>query len=211
MSKTLRSSLGLADEHTVAGYAVDTAHPERKLVVEILADGEPVAEVRADKFSPALAVDGADDDAANHGFVHALPDRLTASARVISARLANLKSAVGKPITLGGAAKADPLLTAAGAVEAVKGLMVTGWVRAAPGTAMLLNAVTSGEEVAATIARTWSSRTIGGEERPVLDFKLMLPPALADGRPHMIAIMTTLGAPLAGSPVRFQGTIRPKT
>lgn len=203
MTRTLNSQLGFADHRTVAGYAIDTAHHDRHLVVEILADGQPFAVVRADRFCPALLKDGATSEATNHGFVAVLPERLLATTDKISARLANLKTAVGKPINLRRTPPVDPQLAAAGAIDGVQGLVLTGWVKSAPGAAMLIRAHAAGEEVAATIARTWSSRTIGGEERPVLTFQLHLPPALADGRPHLVAVLTPAGIPLAGSPLKF--------
>ena len=203
MTKTLQSQLGLADHRTVAGFAVDQAHLDRILVVEILADGQPFAVVRADRFCPALVKEGVTNAQTNHGFVAMLPERLIATTRKISARLANLKTAVGKPIDLERTPPADPQLAAAGGIDGVQGLVVSGWVKAAPGSALLLRAQASGEEVAATIARTWSSRTIGGEERPVLTFQLHLPPALADGRPHLISVVTPAGIPLAGTPLKF--------
>ena len=140
MTKTLQSQLGLADHRTVAGFAVDQAHLDRILVVEILADGQPFAVVRADRFCPALVKEGVTNAQTNHGFVAMLPERLIATTRKISARLANLKTAVGKPIDLERTPPADPQLAAAGGIDGVQGLVVSGWVKAAPGSALLLRA-----------------------------------------------------------------------
>lgn len=209
MTKSLHTQLGLIDARTVAGFVVDRDKPERKYVVEILADGVPIAVARADRFSPALKIENSDADA-QYGFVFALPERLAATTHVIAARLANLRTAVGKPINLDLQPKFDPALAAAGAVESITGLVIAGWVRAAPGSAMLMRARTAGEEVAATIARAWTSRTLGGEERPVLGFQLHLPPVLADGRLHLIEISTANGVVIAGSPVKFIAKAVPK-
>ncbi len=210
MTKSLQSALGLIDGRTVAGFVRDPGAPERRFAVEILADNVTVALVLADAFSPALATTEKDD--ANHGFCHTLPDRLAATAGIVSARLANLATPVGKPIDLAALPKHDLMLAAVGAVEAIDGRVITGWVKAAPKSAMLLRATSAGEEVAATIARTWTSHVIGGEARPVLAFKLQLPDSMLDGRLHNVEVTTTTGVALAGSPVQFDGRkpARPK-
>ena len=202
MTKSLQSAFGMIDGRTVAGFVRDAAAPERKFAIEILADNVAVALVRADQFSPALAADGIADNA--HGYIHTLSERLIATSQTLSARLANLDIAVGKPIDLTALAKPDPMLAAAGAFDGIDGLAISGWVKSAPKSAMLLRAMTAGEEVAATIARTWTSHVIGGEARPVLAFRLVLPDALADGRDHDIEVSTTSGVALAGSPIRFK-------
>lgn len=202
MSKTIRSAVTMIDTRTVAGFVYDSAKSKRKLVVEILADDVPIAVVRAADFSPALAAAGHADP--YHGFAHALGERLVATSTVVTVRLANLATMVGAPIDLAALPTPDPMLAAMGAIEHRDALVLTGWVKAAPGTATLLRATVAGEEVSATIARNWTSRTIGGEERPVLAFELKLPVQLADGEPHDVTVATAADVPLAGSPVRIE-------
>jgi len=136
-------------------------------------------------------------------FVCTLSPALIETSHLITARLANLAIPVGLPIDLDGRPRRDPLLAAAGAVEHVAGRTITGWIAAPAGAAALVRALTAGEEIAATIARTWTSRPIGGQARAVLAFALQLPLVLADGERHSVIIATSTGLPLAGSPLIF--------
>lgn len=202
MSGTIKTHLAMVDHRTVAGFAYDPDRPERRLVVEILADGVAIAAVIADAFSPALQRDRPDDP--RHGFVHTLADRLVPVTRMISARIANLDIAVGTPIDLDAVPNADPAQASAGMVETVEAGTIGGWVVAASGVAAVaVEAHAAGELVATTIARTFASRPIGGEMRSVLLFTLALPDFLRDGRAHAIDLKTSGGLPLAGSPVRL--------
>lgn len=202
MSAPLHSHLAMIDRRTVAGFVHDPADPDRRFVVEILADGTPVAAVVADTYNSALAQTGDTDP--RHGFVLALPDRLVATTRLIAARLANLDVAVGRPLDLEMDANLDPLQAPPGMIEAVSDGKVTGWVLApAATTAVSVHARASGEEIATTVARTWVSRPIGGENRSVLGFTLKLPRVLLDGKSHEVEVRTSTGLALAGSPVRL--------
>ena len=201
MTDILRGELGLIDARTLAGYAFDPAQPGRHFVVEILVDGIPVSAVRADAFCPGLAQSGA--QLANHGFVCTLSPALIETSHLITARLANLATPVGLPIDLDSRPRRDPLLAAPGAVERVEGRTIAGWIGAPAGTAALVRALIAGEEVAATIARTWTSRLIGGQARPVLAFAIQLPTVLADGERHSVIVTTASGLPLVGSPLIF--------
>jgi O-antigen biosynthesis protein len=202
MTDTIRSDLGLIDGRTVAGYAYDPTQPGRHFVVEILADDVAVSVVRAADFSPPLAK--ADAAAANHGFVCTLSAALVDTSHVITARLANIGTPVGRPVALDSLPRPDPLLSAPGAVERLEDSTVFGWIGATAGGVALVRALTAGEEIAATNARTWTSRSIGGEIRPVLAFALQLPSVVADGQHHAITVTNAGGLPLAGCPIYFQ-------
>jgi hypothetical protein len=107
-------------------------------------------------------------------------------------------------LMISGVPRPDPLLAAPGAVERVEGHTLSGWIGAPAGGAALVRALTAGEEVSATVARTWSSRQIGGQTRPVLAYTLQLPAVLADGDRHTVVVATASGLPLAGSPLIFK-------
>jgi hypothetical protein len=208
MITTLQAHLALLDGPLAAGWVYDSAAPQRCFVVEIMVDDEAVAVVRADAFSPALAARGMADP--RHGFVQVLDASRLATARRITARLANLGDPVGASIDVDTAATTgDPLLTAPGAVETVTGLVISGWIGGPAGTASaaaptgtaLVCALVAGEEVAATIARIWTSRPIGGRQRPVLQFALTLPAVLGCDGPHTVTMVTAGGVPLAGATV----------
>jgi hypothetical protein len=199
MSDLLVSHIGLIDARTVGGFVHDPARPERQFVVEILGDDVPIAAVRADSFSPALAAQGISDP--YHGFVLTLGARHAATTRRISVRLANLETPLGETIDLDARPRPDQTLAAAGRIESAEGPLISGWVAAGTGSTVAVRASSAGEEVAVTVARDWVNREIGGEMRPVLAFKLRLPGVLGDGSEHRIVVATAAGAPLSGSPV----------
>jgi O-antigen biosynthesis protein len=198
MTHTLRSSFGLIGNRTVAGFVYDAAQPDRQFVVEILVDGIPAGSVRADAFSPALAAEGSVDP--QHGFVLTLGQARVETGRTIEARIANLDTPVAMPIDLDTRPRHDLLLAAPGAIEKAEGSEISGWVAAAAGTNVVICASVGGEEVAATIARDWNARPIGGESRPVLQFTLKLPPSLSHEPNLAIHVATLAGVALSGSP-----------
>ena len=199
IGSTIRSHLGLIDERTIAGFVCDDARPGLKFVVEILTDDVPFAAIIADTFSPALRATGQAD--AHHGFIQPLAANLANTTRIVSARLANIGTSVGGPLDLAQNPKPDPMLTAPGMVEIVDGRSVGGWVLPNPRGTTLVRAISAGEEIAATMARIWTSAGIGGEMRPVLAFEMKIPAELADGETHTVEIVNDRGTPLAGSPL----------
>ena len=206
MTGILRSSLGMIDNQTVAGYVADESRPGVQFVVEILVDDIPVGSVRADNFSPSLFAGERGD--AHHGFVLAIATPLLATSRYITARLANIGTAVGDRIDLEQHPRPDSSLASQGAVENVEWPTVKGWIRGPENGAALVRAEIGGEEIAATVARIWTSRQIGGKARAVLSFELRLPDAIADGESHLVDVITSGGNALLGSPVRVDTAIR---
>ncbi len=195
---SLRSVLGMIDDRTIGGFVLDDARPNLKFVVEILTDGIPVAAVRADAFSPALATQGVSD--AYHGFIHPLALNFVNTSQIISARLANIGTSVDPPVNLEKGSRPDPRLSAQGAVDRVDGRVVSGWVFPDRHSTTMVHAMSAGEEIAATEPRVWTTTQVGGETRPVLAFKLKLPNAIANGEPHTVSIVNGNGTSLVGSP-----------
>jgi O-antigen biosynthesis protein len=195
---TIRSHLGLIDARTIAGFVCDDARPGLKFVVEILTDGVPLTAIIADTFSPTLRAMGQAD--AYHGFIQPLAANLATTTRIVSARLANIGIPVGHPLDLDRSPKLDPMLSAPGLVEEVVGRSVRGWVLANAHGTTLVRAISAGEEIAATVARIWTSTSIGGEIRPVLAFEIKIPSELTDGEMHTLEIVNDRGTSLAGSP-----------
>lgn len=66
----LQGVFDLARPDRLAGWAVDRAHPEARLEVEILREGRPIALIRADRHRPNLAKGGL--GSGDHGFALAL-------------------------------------------------------------------------------------------------------------------------------------------
>ncbi len=204
IGSTIRSHLGLIDERTIAGFVFDEARPALKFVVEILTDDVPLAAIIADSFSPALRAMGQAD--AHHGFIQPLAANLATTTRIVSARLANIGTPIGRLLDLDHSPKPDPMLAAPGMVESVDGQWVRGWVLANPRGTTLVRAISAGEEIAATVARIWTSASFGGELRPVLAFEIQIPGALADGETHTVEIVNDRGTSLAGSPFSINVT-----
>jgi O-antigen biosynthesis protein len=195
---SLLSHLGMIDERTVGGFALDQTQPDRKLVVEILIDDAPAAALIADAFSPALALQGRLD--AFHGFIHPLIPSLARTSQIITARLANAGTPIGAPINLAQASRSNVTLSACGAVERVDGQVVRGWVLPNGQGQTLVRALSVGEEIAATEPSVWTTTLFGAERRPVLAFELALPAAIADSEVHSISIVSHAGTEFMGSP-----------
>ncbi len=191
----LRAALALEPGGVLAGFAVDPASPDRRLIVEILADGLPVALVRACEYRPDLVVgDGC------YGFaVRPSPETL-ANARSVSARLANAERPFGRlagPFSdlLPGDVKRT------GVVRWTGGLTLTGWRGGPPdGPPPTVKALIDGQEVARASCVGWDEVREAGVPRLVRAFRLDLPRHLADGRVHDVEVLTEEGADLDGSP-----------
>jgi hypothetical protein len=201
----LVSTLAMADHRTVAGFAYDAGAPDRKLVIEILADGLSVGIVRADAYCQPAGPD--DRRPASCGFAYALPAALVDSTRQLTARLANLDVTVGEVLNLHHAPSLERGLLAPGAITTVAGSVISGWVvPSATGTALVL-AICAGEEVAATSAKQWGCTTIAGELRAVLAFELQMPDRFVahkpGGTPLEVCVTLQDGTALAGSPLAF--------
>src|SRR5882724_2912250 len=95
---SLQGTFFRVGETSCAGHVFDQADLSRRLVVELLIDGVPVALVRANTFVRELVVKGIGDGC--FGFSFALPDTILATGCVAEARLANDGTSLGAPIVL---------------------------------------------------------------------------------------------------------------
>ncbi len=187
-----------ASERYFTGHVFDPVNPDSRYVVEICADGEPLALVRADRFVRTLLDRGCGDGC--YGFVFEPTARQLEGRTLLHARLANSDVAVGEPIDL----QLDPAQLSTptlGRVEWVGGLRLVGQVRAQQDRFPPVVRVYEGLDLLAEVLpQQWTSseRARNPTEQP---FDVTLPTDLADGRVHELRIETTFGDELEGSPL----------
>ncbi|UFZ01809.1 glycosyltransferase [Bradyrhizobium ontarionense] len=195
---TETSRIALLEDGTLAGFVLDPTDLDRRLTVEILLDGIVVAAAHADNFVPELAALGLNDGA--FGFaVSILKAKLAAVSRV-EARIANLGTAVGRPIDLSAVEDGveDPRPNAV--LRWHGGLRVSGWIDSQ--TEGLLEVLVDGEAVAQVRAAIWSridDAAAPGGGRNVRAFDLHLPERFADGRVHQLTMRKEAREPLPAS------------
>lgn len=189
-------------EGVAVGWAWDRNDPNRMLVVEILADGYPVALGRADIFRGELRDIGVD---AHHGFQIGLPNPALEHGRIITARLANQTDHLKGQALLNevGDFEQDKLPRLRGEITQVTGLILRGWVH--PEAFSLdpcrVQAVIDGELVAECAADELPPMRNDNERGSLLRmFTLRLPMRLADGTPYRVKICSHDGVELKGSP-----------
>lgn len=196
----LQLELRRTGERQVEGHAYDPALPERRLVVELLLDGEPARLERAEGFDAALLAAGIGDGC--YGFRFSVEPEVLANLRRIGVRIANLDPAPLREIeTADELHPASPGRGTAGAVEWPGGLRLSGWVRrSSDGATPLVEAFLDGERIAFARADLWREVTRGGDSSVEHAFTLFLPRFLADGAARRIEIRQAERA-LEGSPV----------
>ena len=190
----IAATLVALSANAVGGHAYDPEQMDRRLALELVVDGAPVALARADLFDAALAQDGQGDGC--HGFVFSLPAGALADARRVELRLANQTEAL---------ARLDAPFVAAAAendaeVRWFGGLRLNGWLGAAAGDGRV-RALVEGKPVAEAVADSWTHSGEGAQTRARRTFDLYLPDSLADGRVHHARVVDETGRELAGSPV----------
>ncbi|MCW0232491.1 MAG: hypothetical protein OJJ21_02715 [Ferrovibrio sp.] len=177
----------------IEGYVFAPTEMGRRLTVEILLDGVVVATLRADEFVERLWRERRGD--ACYGFSFAIP--VGASARLWEVRLANLDK------TLARLANDSPIAVLPPAIGEVRwrgGLRLTGFV-VDDDDAQAISCVCDGHMVHQGRADGWSHVTRGNGHHPVRTFDILLPRALADGKPKSVHVYAASGEELAGSPV----------
>jgi GT2 family glycosyltransferase/glycosyltransferase involved in cell wall biosynthesis len=166
---------------SITGWALDTMAPERRLVVEVLCDGTPVAQASADQFRSDLALAGKSDGrcafslpvplALLDGRPHAVAVRIHAGGLVLPAKSSTFQ--------------ADPVV-AEGAVQLDGGALV--------GATRFAGALH--EEETFLLVRDVATQAVvaHGQGQPdagdaaLLRFRIALPGPLFDGRPHAFTV-----------------------
>jgi len=167
----LRTAFFRVEEGGFAGHVVDEADLSRRFVVELILDGVPIKLARADAYVDDLAAVG---DGC-YGFYFSLPASTLADGFVVEARLANVGTAVDKPILLASSSETRSDPRGSGAVSWLGGLRFDGWCLAEEEKVPIVTAVIDGEKVAEAHAARWTH--IGTQEnaRAVRGFDLHLP------------------------------------
>ncbi|MGE8113145.1 glycosyltransferase family 2 protein [Pseudomonas sp. NPDC086566] len=188
--------LGLHGD-VLQGWAMDTAQPEQRPVVEVFIDGAAVALARADQYEPQAP---AGDQ--YHGFTVQLRQNWLAEARVITARIANQAFALDGDIVLPAAPTQDTAAIAS-QVWHTGGLRVGGWSwdPQAPRRHVEVT-VREGDRVICTATCNVHNQALAYRDTSDHGFAIDLPWELADGKVHILDIINDLGQPLAGSPIR---------
>jgi GT2 family glycosyltransferase len=188
---------------SLVGFAYDPARPDRRLVVEALVDGVPVAAVVANLYCEELAAEPEGD--ACYGFYVPLAPMLIDTAASIEVRVANRDDIPGRLLSRNSSSAAAPSLesTSAGGVEWTGGLRFTGWVRDLDGTTPpWVRVYLDREEIAGAQALGW--RPVDPPQtRPRRGFDLHLPERFADGQVWRVEFRNDDGNELFGSPVTF--------
>ncbi|WP_033728139.1 glycosyltransferase family 2 protein [Pseudomonas parafulva] len=188
--------LGLQGD-VLQGWAIDTAQPDQRPVVEIFIDGAGIALARADQYEPQ-----APQGDQFHGFAVQLRESWLAEAKVISARIAN------QPFTLDGTVvlPASPSKQApafASQVWHTGGLRVAGWSwdPQSPNRHVQIT-VREGDQIVGQATCNTHHQALAYRATSDHGFTLDLPWELADGKVHVLDIVNDQEQPLAGSPIR---------
>ena len=180
------------------GWALDSAEPEIRPVIEVLVDGISVALARADQFEP-LAPMG---DQFN-GFSVQLRKSWLTDARLITARIANQYIELEGRITL-----PAPLSTEASVVTSqvwhAGGLRIGGWAwdPQAPSRHIEVT-VREGGRIICTAKCNLPHQALAYRDTSDHGMAIDLPWDLADGKTHVLEIVNDLGQALAGSPIQL--------
>jgi O-antigen biosynthesis protein len=197
----LRSAFHRSGERRFSGFVMDTGDPSRKLAVEILVDGHPVRLIRADAYVNELAGERVGDGC--YGFSCSLHDAAISDSAVVEARVANLGTVVGMPISLAQASHKVSQISDPGTIRWLGGLRFSGWISGRDETAVAYVLV-DGTLITRVRASAWSH--VGESEddaRAVRALDFHLPERFADGRIHQIALLDEARENIGGSPLFF--------
>ncbi|KAF0256965.1 glycosyltransferase family 2 protein [Pseudomonas putida] len=180
------------------GWAMDTAHPDQRPIIEVFIDGASVALARADQYEPQAPVGDQ-----FHGFAVQVRQSWLSDARVITARIANQAFALDGDIVL----PTVPSQVAAAIASQVwhtGGLHVSGWSWD-PQSPRRHTQVTvrEGSQVICTATCNLHNQALAYRETSDHGFAIDLPWEMADGKVHVLELINDLGQPLAGSPIRL--------
>ncbi|MEE1918373.1 glycosyltransferase [Pseudomonas asiatica] len=179
------------------GWAMDSAQPEQRPVVEIFIDGASVALARADQYEPQAPMGDQ-----FHGFTVQLRQAWLADARVITARIANQVFTLDGQVVLPVAPSVEAAAIAS-QVWHTGGLRVAGWSwdPQSPRRHVQVT-VREGERVISQVTCNIHHQALAYRATSDHGFSLDLPWDLANGKLHLLDVVNDMGQPLAGSPIR---------
>lgn len=180
------------------GWAMDTAQPETRPVVEVFIDGASVAFARADQYEPLARVG---DDF--HGFTIQLRKSWLEEARQITARIANHEIDLEGTIQLPAGPSREPSAIAS-QVWHTGGLRVGGWSWDPQSPRRHVEVtVREGNRVICKATCNVHNQALAYRDTSDHGFAIDLPWELADGKVHVLEIVDDHGQSLAGSPIRL--------
>ena len=180
------------------GWAMDSAHPDQRLVIEICIDGACVALVRAEHFQPTAEIGDQ-----FHGFGVQLRQSWLDNARHISARIANQNVSLTGDLSLPATQNKEPAPSTS-QVWHNGGLHISGWAwdPEAPRRHVQIS-VRENSHVLAQASCDMFNLALVNRETSDHGFAINLPWALADGQLHTLHIENDLGQPVTGSPIKL--------
>lgn len=180
------------------GWAIDTAHPELRPVVEVFIDGATVALARADQYEPLAPVGDQ-----FHGFTVQLRKSWLDEARLITARIANQAFELEGQVHLP-AAPSQEASAITSQVWHTGGLRVGGWSWDPQSPRRHVEVtVREGNQVICTATCNVHNQALAYRDTSDHGFAIDLPWELADGKVHVLDVVDDRGQPLAGSPIRL--------
>ncbi|KGK24420.1 glycosyltransferase family 2 protein [Pseudomonas plecoglossicida] len=180
------------------GWAMDSAQPEQRPVVEIFIDGASVALARADQYEPQAPMGDQ-----FHGFTVQLRQAWLADARVITARIANQVFTLDGQVVLPVAPSVEAAAIAS-QVWHTGGLRVAGWSWDPQSPRRHVQVIVrEGERVISQVSCNIHHQALAYRATSDHGFTLDLPWELADGKLHILDVVNDLDQPLAGSPIRL--------
>lgn len=197
-SATLSGAIIGLQGDVLQGWALDSAQPERRLVIEVFIDGSSVALARADQYEPSAP---AGDQF--HGFAVQLRQSWLEQAHTITAQVANQ----GIPLAGQVQVPSAPPQEASAITSQVwhtGGLRVSGWAwdPVAPRRHVRIS-VRDGDRVIAQALCNEYHQALAYRASADHGFTLDLPWELADGELHLLEVVNDLGQTLPGSPIRL--------
>ena len=197
-SSSLRGAITGLYGDVLQGWALDSAHPDQRLVIEVMVDGACVALVRADQFQP-----NAELGDQFHGFGVQLRQGWLDEAQHISACVANQDFVLKDGLQLPASPNKEPAPLAS-QVWHNGGLRLSGWSWD-PEAPQRHVQVTVREERRVLGSTSCDIHHQALVYRSTSDhgFALDLPWELADGKLHTLHVENDLGQPLSGSPVKL--------
>lgn len=180
------------------GWALDTAQPGTRLVIEVLIDGASVVLARADQFQP-----NAETGDQFHGFGVQLRQSWLDDARHISARVANQDYWLKGELQLPASPSKEPAPVAS-QVWHSGGLRISGWSwdPDAPQRHVQVT-VREGSRVLGQVSCDLPHQALAYRSTNDHGFDFDLPWELADGTLRILHVENDLGQPLSGSPINL--------
>lgn len=180
------------------GWALDSAHPERRLAIEVFIDGSSVALALADQYEPNAPA----GDQFN-GFAVQLRQSWLDQAHTITAQIANQGITLAGQVQVPSAPNEEPSAITS-QVWHSGGLRVSGWAwdPVAPRRHVQIS-LREGDRVIAQAMCDEHHQALVYRTSADHGFTIDLPWELADGELHLLDVVNDLGQTLPGSPVRL--------